>query len=116
MDISAISSHTRLAGARAVDDPAATNVARIVISGTRRAKGRNSMPPFGLAYSDTEIAAVVNMSPHGLAGRHPGSPTRTSPNCAARLRADHTHAAPNRRHLRRRPWLYGRRVREIDGR
>jgi hypothetical protein len=42
--------------------PAATNVAQIVISGTRRLtpKGVISMPAFGAAYSDTEIAAVVN--------------------------------------------------------
>jgi hypothetical protein len=47
---------------RAVDDPAATNVARIVISGTRRLTPKDviSMPAFGLAYSDTEIATVVN--------------------------------------------------------
>jgi mono/diheme cytochrome c family protein len=39
-----------------------TNVAQIVISGTRRLrpKGTISMPAFGLAYSETEIAAVVN--------------------------------------------------------
>jgi mono/diheme cytochrome c family protein len=60
--VSAVSSFATLAGARAVNDPAATNVAQIVISGTRRLtpKGVISMPAFGAAYSDTEIAAVVN--------------------------------------------------------
>jgi mono/diheme cytochrome c family protein len=60
--ISAISPYATIAGARAVNDPKATNVAQIVISGTRRLtpKGIVSMPAFGAAYSDTEIAAVAN--------------------------------------------------------
>jgi mono/diheme cytochrome c family protein len=51
-----------LTGARAVNDPSATNVAQIVISGmTRRsADGSVTMPAFGAAYSDVEIAAVAN--------------------------------------------------------
>ena len=51
-----------LTGALAVNDPAATNVAQIVISGTRRntAADALSMPAFGNAYSDDEIAAVAN--------------------------------------------------------
>ena len=41
--------------------PAATNVAQIVISGTKRhTEGALSMPAFGNAYSDVEIAAVAN--------------------------------------------------------
>jgi hypothetical protein len=49
--VRAISSYAALAGARAVNDPAATNVAQIVISATRRLtpKGAISMPAFGLA-------------------------------------------------------------------
>jgi mono/diheme cytochrome c family protein len=60
--ISAISPYATIAGARAVNDPAATNVAQIVISGTTRhtPAGVISMPAFGSIYSDTEIAAVVN--------------------------------------------------------
>jgi mono/diheme cytochrome c family protein len=60
--ISAISPYATIAGARAVNDPAATNVAQIVISGTTRhtPAGIISMPAFGGIYSDTEIAAVVN--------------------------------------------------------
>jgi mono/diheme cytochrome c family protein len=39
----------------------ATNVAQIVISGTNRhTEGAVSMPAFGDAYSDAEIAAVAN--------------------------------------------------------
>jgi mono/diheme cytochrome c family protein len=59
---STISPFATLTGARAVNDPHATNVAQIVISGTKRhtPAGAISMPAFGYAYSDTEIAAVVN--------------------------------------------------------
>jgi mono/diheme cytochrome c family protein len=60
--VSAIAPYATIAGARAVNDPTATNVAQIVISGTRRHEpaGVISMPAFGSVYSDTEIAAVAN--------------------------------------------------------
>ena len=60
--VSALSPFATIAGARAVNDPTATNVAQIVISGTHRHEpdGVVSMPAFGGAFSDTEIAAVVN--------------------------------------------------------
>jgi mono/diheme cytochrome c family protein len=60
--VSPISPLATLTGARAVNDPSATNVAQIVISGTKRqgADGVLSMPGFGDAYSDDEIAAVTN--------------------------------------------------------
>src|SRR6202035_1783137 len=59
---SPISPLATLTGAWAVNDPGATNVAQIVISGTRRDTPADavSMPSFGSAYSDDEIAAVVN--------------------------------------------------------
>ncbi|MFZ1869545.1 MAG: cytochrome c [Steroidobacteraceae bacterium] len=59
---SLLNSYATLIGARAVNDPSATNVAQIVISGTRRssADGLVTMPAFGGAYSDVEIAAVAN--------------------------------------------------------
>jgi mono/diheme cytochrome c family protein len=59
---SSISPFATLTGARAVNDPGATNVAQIVISGTRRHTPSDaiSMPAFGNAYSDAEIAAVAN--------------------------------------------------------
>ena len=59
---SAISPMATLTGAWAVNDPAAINVAQIVISGTKRhtPDGALSMPAFGNAYSDDEIAAVAN--------------------------------------------------------
>jgi mono/diheme cytochrome c family protein len=60
--VSPISAFATLTGARAVNDPSATNVAQIVISGTRRITPPDilSMPAFGSTYSDVEIAAVAN--------------------------------------------------------
>jgi mono/diheme cytochrome c family protein len=59
---SSISPFATLTGAWAVNDPSATNVAQIVISGTQRHKpeGAVSMPAFGSTHSDAEIAAVAN--------------------------------------------------------
>ena len=60
--VSQLSPFATIAGARGVNDRTATNVVQIVISGTRRhtPDGVISMPAFGNAYSDTEIAAVAN--------------------------------------------------------
>jgi mono/diheme cytochrome c family protein len=59
---SSISPLATLTGVWAVNDPGATNVAQIVISGTKRRTPKDavSMPAFGNAYSDAEIAAVAN--------------------------------------------------------
>jgi len=59
---SAISPLATLTGARAVNDPGATNVAQIVISGTRRTTpaGAVSMPAFGASFTNAEVAAVAN--------------------------------------------------------
>jgi mono/diheme cytochrome c family protein len=59
---SSISPFATLTGAWAVNDPGATNVAQVVISGTTRHVPDDavSMPAFGGAYSDIEIAAVAN--------------------------------------------------------
>lgn len=59
---SAVSPLATLTGGWAVNDPGATNVAQIVISGTKRHTPDDalSMPAFGNAYSDDEIAAVAN--------------------------------------------------------
>jgi mono/diheme cytochrome c family protein len=60
--ISPISPFATIAGARGVNDRTAANVVQIVISGTTRhtPDGVLSMPGFGDALSDTEIAAVAN--------------------------------------------------------
>jgi mono/diheme cytochrome c family protein len=59
---SSISPFATLTGAWAVNDPSAINVAQIVISGTNRNTPPDaiSMPAFGNAYTDAEIAAVAN--------------------------------------------------------
>jgi mono/diheme cytochrome c family protein len=59
---SPVSPFATLTGSWAVNDPGATNVAQIVISGTRRLTPSEaiSMPAFGNAYTDAEIAAVTN--------------------------------------------------------
>jgi mono/diheme cytochrome c family protein len=59
--VSPVIGDATLTGARAVNDPTATNVAQVVISGARRTAGGGAfMPTFGQAYSDDEIAAVAN--------------------------------------------------------
>src|SRR5215467_8537123 len=60
--VSQLSPFATIAGTRGVNDRTATNVVQIVISGTTRRTpdGVISMPAFGDAYSDTEIAAVTN--------------------------------------------------------
>jgi mono/diheme cytochrome c family protein len=60
--VSQLSPFATIAGTRGVNDRTATNVVQIVISGTTRRTpdGVLSMPSFGDAYSDTEIAAVAN--------------------------------------------------------
>jgi mono/diheme cytochrome c family protein len=59
--VSALSPFATISGSRAVNDPTATNVAQIVISGTRRlTPDAMSMPSFGSIYTDREIAAVAN--------------------------------------------------------
>lgn len=59
---SPLSPFATLTGVSAVNDPSATNIAQIVISGTKRHTPEDalSMPAFGNAYSDDEIAAVAN--------------------------------------------------------
>jgi mono/diheme cytochrome c family protein len=59
---SPVSQFATFTGSVAVNDPGATNVAQIVISGTKRRTpdGALSMPAFGDAYSNDEIAAVAN--------------------------------------------------------
>src|SRR3984957_12567881 len=57
-----VSPMATVTGAWGVYDPGATNVSQIVITGTKRhtPQGAISMPAFGDAYSDDEIAAVAN--------------------------------------------------------
>ncbi|MFY9692134.1 MAG: cytochrome c [Xanthobacteraceae bacterium] len=82
--VSAISPFATIAGDRAVNDPTATNVAQIVITGTRRhtPSGIISMPAFGTAYSDAEIAAVANY----VTGRFGSAPSHLTEKDVAALR------------------------------
>jgi mono/diheme cytochrome c family protein len=81
---SALSPFATLTGAWAVNDPSATNVAQIVISGTKRHTPEDavSMPAFGNAYSDVEIAAVANY----VTARFGSKPSRITAEDVAELR------------------------------
>jgi mono/diheme cytochrome c family protein len=81
---SSLSPFATLAGAWAVNDPSATNVAQIVISGTRRHTPPDavSMPAFGSVYSDVEIAAVANY----VTARFGSKPSRITAQGVAELR------------------------------
>jgi cytochrome c5 len=82
--VSPLTSWATLTGARAVNDPTATNVAQIVISGTVRQTphGPVFMPAFGGAYSDLEIAAVANY----VIARFGAKPSAISAENVAKLR------------------------------
>ena len=84
--VSQISPFATIAGTRGVNDRTATNVAQIVISGTRRQTpdGVISMPEFGSAYSDTEIAAVVNY----VTARFGAEQSRLTDKDVAKLRSE----------------------------
>lgn len=59
---SPVLSYANFVGGRSINDPTARNVAQAVIWGVKRhsPNGEVTMPGFGKAYSDDEIAAVVN--------------------------------------------------------
>ncbi|MGC1776913.1 MAG: c-type cytochrome [Xanthobacteraceae bacterium] len=87
--VSPISPFATIAGTRAVNDSTATNVAQIVISGTVRhtPQGIISMPAFGSAYSDIEIAAVANY----VTGRFGSAPSDLTDKDVAKLRGETSH-------------------------
>jgi mono/diheme cytochrome c family protein len=81
---SAITPLATLTGSRAVNDPSATNVTQIVISGTKRhtPPGAVSMPAFGSTHSNAEIAAVANY----VTARFGGQASRITEQDVAELR------------------------------
>jgi mono/diheme cytochrome c family protein len=86
--VSALSPSATISGSRAVNDPTATNVAQIVISGTRRLMpGTMSMPAFGGTYTDTEIAAVANY----VTGRFGSAESKLTAKDIAGLRGQTAH-------------------------
>jgi mono/diheme cytochrome c family protein len=82
--VSPLTPMATLTGSRAVNDPTAINVAQVVISGARRwtPQGVVTMPAFGHAYSDVEIAAVANY----VTARFGSRPSRISEAGVAALR------------------------------
>ena len=86
---SALTPFATLTGARSVNDPLATNVAQIVISGMQRVSPPDavSMPAFGSSYSDVEIAAVSNY----VTARFGGTVSSLTAKDVARLRAQGGH-------------------------
>ena len=87
--VSQISPFATIAGTRGVNDRTATNVAQIVISGTKRhtPDGVLSMPAFGDAYSDSEIAAVANY----VTARFGAEPSNLTEKDVAELRRQSTN-------------------------
>src|SRR5215469_10389782 len=83
--VSQISPFATIAGTRGVNDRTATNVVQIVISGTKRRTpdGVISMPAFGSAYSDSEIAAVANY----VTARFGSAPSKLTDKDVAELRS-----------------------------
>ena len=82
---SPIVSVATLTGARAVNDPTAINVVQIILSGAQRhATGDTlTMPAFGAAYSDYEIASVANY----VTARFGAQPSALNPERVAKLRS-----------------------------
>jgi mono/diheme cytochrome c family protein len=87
--VSAITPFATISGVRAVNDRTAVNVAQIVISGTFRSTpdGIVSMPAFGGAYSDIEIAAVANY----VTGRFGSEQSDVTAKHVAQLREQTSH-------------------------
>jgi len=73
-------------GSRSINDPSARNVAQAIIWGvTRQSAGAPvTMPAFGQAYSDTEIAAVANY----VTARFGASPSAITAKQVAELRGE----------------------------
>jgi mono/diheme cytochrome c family protein len=72
-----------LAGARAINDPAAVNVLQVILNGSAAdGSGDAGMPAFGAGYSDAEIAAVANYVTAAFGAR----PSRVTAGTVAQLR------------------------------
>ena len=78
--------YATLTGARAVNDPSATNVAQIILQGTARdtPHGKVFMPAFGSTFSDPEIAALANY----VTARFGAQPSRITAKDIAKLRQE----------------------------
>jgi mono/diheme cytochrome c family protein len=83
---SPLTRYATLTGARAINDPTATNVAQMVLHGTARDTpgGKVFMPAFGHAYSDAQIAAVANY----VTARFGAQPSRITEKQVTQLRQE----------------------------
>jgi mono/diheme cytochrome c family protein len=74
-----------LTGVRSVNDPTAINVVQIILSGAHRSADRGAtMPAFGRAYSDEEIASLANY----VTARFGAQPSALSAENVATLRSE----------------------------
>ena len=82
---SPFAAYATLTGARAVNDASGINVAEVVLGGARRSSpDETPMPAFGRAYSDEDIAAVVNY----VTARFGAVPSTIAAKDVARLRGE----------------------------
>jgi mono/diheme cytochrome c family protein len=84
--ISPVLPFATLTGVRSVNDPTATNVVQIILTGAHRhgSESSQSMPAFGRAYSDQEIASLANY----VTARFGARPSALTADNIATLRAE----------------------------
>jgi mono/diheme cytochrome c family protein len=84
--ISPVLPYATLTGVRSVNDPTAINVVQIILSGAHRhaADAGATMPAFGSAYSDEEIASLANY----VTARFGAQPSALTADNIATLRAE----------------------------
>jgi len=84
--VSPVIPYATLTGVRSVNDPTATNVVQIILSGAHRSDldAGTVMPAFGGAYSDTEIASLANY----VTARFGAEPSAVTAQTIAALRAE----------------------------
>jgi mono/diheme cytochrome c family protein len=83
--VSPVIPYATLTGVRSVNDPTATNVVQIILSGAHRrvSDAGTTMPGFGSAYSDVEIASLANY----VTARFGAQPSAVTAQNIATLRA-----------------------------
>jgi mono/diheme cytochrome c family protein len=83
--VSPVIPYATLTGVRSVNDPTATNVVQVILSGAHRhtADASAAMPAFGSAYSDAEIASLANY----VTARFGAQPSAVTAENIATLRA-----------------------------
>ncbi|HEY1312962.1 MAG TPA: cytochrome c [Steroidobacteraceae bacterium] len=84
--VSPVLPYATLTGVRSVNDPTATNVVQIILTGAHRhtADAGPAMPAFGSAYSDAEIASLANY----VTARFGAQPSAVTAENIATLRAE----------------------------